>query len=296
MGDGACVAKCPESYIKFTSAKPHRCLKGPVYKCTDGEGCVCDAAKVGKGCTNCDISADGVTCSKCEDARYFVEGKCRVEITCKGSKFEELPQKGCNCKGATPPSPGNDCFRCKFRNGFDSPVKTCVRCRNAKFFQDGVCVGATGCNDGRVAAGAGKYGRECRMPFTCKRNRAVDGPNAGSPCKCSSPSCVACKWSSDGDECQLCRGKMYLNKGVCGDSCPNGVSKAGVGSFGRFCAPAFDCQQRKHAGDGRKCKCPNGRFCDSCSYANDNEAGVARCTACRNDGVLNKAKGTCAKP
>lgn len=232
--NGECLDACPATMVAIDSSGPEggECVPGPTVDCFKSAGCLCPSS-LGV-CADCRIGVAGIApeCQRCDNNRYLYlkDGlmRCNAELTCRGSKFEEMPESNCNCK--TDIAPGNNCFRCKYKGGsMSNPAsKSCTQCRNAKYFSQGACVEAGQCPAGEVESYPGNYGRKCQVPFTCRNGRITDGPNAGRPCKCFA-ACKACQYSTSGHVCTLCRNKALLDdSGQCVGACP--VGQANVGS------------------------------------------------------------------
>jgi len=68
-------------------------------------------------------------------------------------------------------------------------AKKCRRCKNNRYFYEGKCIPAAACPLPLIAAGVGKTGRLCTIPFKCRARKALDGPLTGKKCHCGDRSC-----------------------------------------------------------------------------------------------------------
>lgn len=293
LQNGVCVDKCLNGQADFGSKKAGRTCVDP-FMCKLADGCECPLG----ACQDCDIKADGAVCLKCDDSRFLSEGKCPKTLLCRGAAFDlggEEPGAKCHCRW----DDEKNCHACTFSNGAANPTKTCTRCKNSMYLQDGRCVAADACKAPLIAANAATFGRLCTDPFTCKKSKVLDdGPEKGKRCTCSDKkSCHTCKWGADGDACIKCLAKQYLDPetGICGDTCPGGTSYGGFGGVGRFCSKTeFNCNGGKHAVSGDKCRCSDSKVCSNCLYKIGNTPGQSFCTKCKGKKVPD-ANGVCVK-
>lgn len=274
---GEDLAPWGEKFAGRECRKPFLCLLADDCECPLG------------GCNDCSVGADGATCTVCRDDRYLVEGKCKKDITCKGSKYLETGDK-CGCKF----DDEVDCHTCEHTGGAgNSPVKTCTRCKNSKYFLAGRCVEASECPTGLVPAGASSYGRLCTAPFTCKNGKALDGSEEGKKCTCDTANCHTCVWSESGSKCTRCKSKTYLHDGACVDSCPASLTGFGAGSSGRYCADGPVACRSKKDPQGVKCKCNDSKNCKHCEFVPGKARSV--CTQCQDKTDVIDADGECQR-
>jgi len=124
--------------------------------------------------------------------------------------------------------------------------------RGSRYLYGGAC--QTVCPPNTIAAGTGRYGRECVTPLP------------GQTCVPRAQGCQSC--TSDRTACVQCRDSRYLHQGSCVESCPEGTIENGLGQFNRLCRPpGATCIPRRD----------NCHFCDS---------ELRFCTKCRNQHFL----------
>ncbi|EGD77024.1 hypothetical protein PTSG_07366 [Salpingoeca rosetta] len=289
---GQCVPDCvAHGYINFGERKRGRECVIP-FTCT-GPDCECPSSSFGKYCEECRVEYGGAShCVQCRDDRYLVDGKCRLEIVCRGYRFEEFPDTYCNC--FTEENQHN-CFRCYHRGGFGAaqPDIRCVRCRNALYFNrdTSLCGGPEDCPSGTVPTNSGGYGRECLPPSLCAQ---YTHEASGRRCRCPDPiNCHTCYFGESGSECRLCRNSLYLYQGECVSSCPSTTAHANTrGDYNRKCTPAFTCTDDVSSLDASQCVCPDYN-CVSCTYDIGNAPGESTCLQCRSGYALNQTTGAC---
>lgn len=276
---GQCVGGCEaRGYIEFGERLRGRECVAP-FTCTTPT-CECPSSQFGKFCQQCWVDfGDASECLECPDDRYLVDGRCRVEIVCRGYRYEEFPDVSCNCRTA---EYGGNCFRCTHRGGFGAanPEISCVRCRNALYYdpESTNCVAAEECPAGTVPTNAGNYGRECQPPASCiARKHGVTGRT----CRCFDfKDCHSCYFGESGHECTKCRNSKYLHNGECVSQCPESTAHANTrGSYNRKCTQAFTCDNEVSSLDGSLCVCPD-QHCVTCHYEAGNSPGDSTCTAC----------------
>ena len=140
---------------------------------------------------------------------------------------------GCKCPAKAVPS----CSDCSFyAGGFGD---TCIRCKDSQYLYNGEC--RSSClGTGLAEYMPGKYGGECRAPFTCSDQ--IDQITGGTSCKCpkavGGSECRTCKMTLGGPKCTQCRGNKYLDPiaGTCAFRCPLGTFKFILPDGQRICA------------------------------------------------------------
>eukprot|EP01147_Barroeca_monosierra_P001954 gene1953-5042_t len=169
---GMCVEDCWKyGYINFGDRLRNRKCVAP-FTCSE-PSCECPSSLFGNFCKRCMVDfGDESKCTRCAEDRYNVNGRCRVEVVCRGYRFEEFPDIYCNCVNE---EYRQNCFRCIHRGGFDAtePNLRCVRCRNSLYMDRdaNTCVTASECPIGTVPTNSGAFGRECLPPSVCRQSR-----------------------------------------------------------------------------------------------------------------------------
>lgn len=103
LRNGRCVEDCP--LVSWGEAKRGRECRDP-FVCKAAEGCECPLG----GCLECNVGVQNVTCVLCREDRFLASGKCRKDLTCRGSTVRPLapnppfisPDHGANCCSTSP--------------------------------------------------------------------------------------------------------------------------------------------------------------------------------------------------
>lgn len=304
---GTCAKTCPAGTAEFPSgiSTGSVCLQGFTSVCSLAGNCRCPKG-IGLGkCNVCASSGESLdTCLECEAGWYLVDGRCLKRLTCPTAGwlpgFNGQTSTRCTCDLV----PGGDCLRCYvIGGGVDPSNYRCRKCTNGKYRSpDDLCIEGSECPAPTVPTLTGLTGRKCSMPFVCANRKREGPPKQGSSCNCEG-SCQKCSWGERGHSCIKCGLSTFLTAAEtglgteCAARCPAGQAHVGRSVFNRFCSrQPHTCKKGISVDTGLPCSCPAG--CRVCTWALDNQPGVARCDKCKKGFTLPTgvhADGRCLK-
>jgi hypothetical protein len=249
--DGACVAKCPDSYISTgTGLFSRTCVLPATVRPTQG--------------TNTTSSQEF-----CNQRVSNVTGQpCSCSTNCHQCSLVDDME--------------SECFVCK--NRFFLHNSVCVPTCPAGFVGTGTgnffrrCVAT-------FTTAAPPPGTGPRPPVDVCMGRKMTVSNH--TCRCQS-NCYQCEFGGGvPGACQECKNGHFRHNGQCVQSCPLGTRPRGIGLFFRHCAPTFvpgaiedTCVGRRTNLTNATCSCEPD--CHQCAF--QGTAGV--CSMCKNNQYL----------